>query len=69
MNAITGCCKECTNRHEACHDTCVKYLMARAKWSKQRKAISEAKNDPLYLYKVQSIRDQKAKKDKRSLKK
>lgn len=69
MNTITGCCKDCPNRHEACHDTCEKYQAARDEWEKRRKAISDAKNEPLYLYKVESIRDQKARKDKRSLKK
>ena len=69
MNTITGCCKGCKDRHPACHDTCEKYIKARDEWLEKKSVIAKAKAEPLYLYKIQSIRDQKAKKDKRSLKK
>lgn len=40
--AIT-CCKDCTERHEACHDHCEKYQADLADWLEKKKFVKHAK--------------------------
>ena len=37
-------CKDCTERHPACHDTCPKYLAATLEIESQRDAIRREKH-------------------------
>lgn len=39
---VGNCCHGCTDRYPACHDHCEKYLEARDKWIKEKKAIYES---------------------------
>lgn len=39
------CCKSCTDRHTACHDTCPKYLDEKAKNREEATKIYQAKQD------------------------
>ena len=52
---MNTCCKECTERYTACHDTCKKYLTAKKEWDERRKKIYDEFHDPFYLYKCQKI--------------
>lgn len=36
-------CKDCTDRHPACHDTCPAYQEAIATWKEQKRAIKQNK--------------------------
>lgn len=40
--SIGGCCKDCSERHEACHDTCEKYLKASEEWQEHKRMVREA---------------------------
>ena len=56
-NGISGCCKDCTERYEACHDYCEKYLDASRNWKEYRQKIREAKKPTEYdEHKFESIR-------------
>ena len=54
------CCLDCTNRHEACHDHCDKYLEARAKYKERREKEKHWKYDEYYLCKADAARRKKA---------
>ena len=60
-NSITGTCKDCKERHEACHDHCEKYLQARDEWNSYKEMISQAKAPSEHdLYKMSiSVRKRK----------
>lgn len=38
-------CKDCTDRHPACHDTCETYQQALGVWIEQKKAIKQKKRE------------------------
>ena len=41
-------CKDCPDRHTACHDTCPKYLeIAKANEAERQKRRQQKKNDPV----------------------
>lgn len=40
--SIGGCCRECTERYEACHDHCEKYQKAIEEWKEHKRRIKEA---------------------------
>lgn len=42
--SIGGCCYECQEKFEACHDVCEKYIAARAEWEEQKRQIKEARD-------------------------
>ena len=37
MAGIRECCKDCKERHSACHDYCEKYQKARAEYLEERR--------------------------------
>lgn len=39
MAGIRECCKDCKERHSACHDYCEKYQKARAEYLEERRKI------------------------------
>ena len=43
MNGFKVPCKNCTERHPACHDHCQKYLEVKAQAQEQSRKIAEAK--------------------------
>ena len=54
---ILNTCKDCPDRHEACHDHCEKYLDARAEWIEYKDKIYQAKEPTEHdKYKFQSIK-------------
>lgn len=42
---IGGCCYECTEKYEACHDYCEKYLTTKREYEKKKEAIRQAKKE------------------------
>ncbi len=40
---ISGCCKDCKDRHMACHDSCEKYQDALAEWLERKRRIKAEK--------------------------
>ena len=44
-SGIDGTCLNCENRYPACHDSCEKYLTAKAKFEEQKKIIKTAKEE------------------------
>lgn len=54
---IGTCCKECTEKYEACHDHCEKYLSAKEEWLEYKRQIKEAKKPTEYdQHKFNSIK-------------
>lgn len=48
---IGGCCKDCEERHVACHDHCEKYLDAKGKWEERKRIVKDAKDkEGIYSY-------------------
>lgn len=45
LKGIGGTCKDCTERHTACHDHCLKYQKAKAKWNAYREDIRKRKKE------------------------
>ena len=64
MNGITECCKDCKERHPACHSHCEKYLSARKEYDKRKEMIAAELYSPLYTYKVAKIRKEKIRRSK-----
>lgn len=53
---IGGCCKDCNERHEACHDHCEKYKAALSEWREYKETITQNKKATEHdLYRFQSI--------------
>jgi len=53
---ILNTCKDCKERHEACHDHCERYQDARAEWNEYKEMISQAKAPSEYdKHKFQSV--------------
>ena len=49
QRTIGGCCRDCKERYEACHDYCEKYRDARDNWQQHKQMVREAKEeDKLY---------------------
>ena len=50
--AKIGVCKDCSDRHLACHDHCSKYLSERDSLDKRKAEIlkTKSKEDAYYLY-------------------
>ena len=66
---IGGCCKECTERYEACHDSCEKYQNARREWEEYKDMVKRGKKPTEYdEYMFVSIREMKKRRrnDRRS---
>ena len=61
-NGITGTCKDCEDRHPACHSSCEKYLKAKTDWDNKRETIREAKKDARLFtdYKVKKINKERS---------
>ena len=43
INTIGGCCRNCEDRHTACHDTCEIYQEAKAAYESKKTMIQNAK--------------------------
>lgn len=57
---IGNTCKDCTDRHLACHDTCEKYQDALAEWNEYKETIKQRKKINEYdEYKIQVIAQMK----------
>lgn len=57
IKGISGCCRGCTERYEACHDYCEKYLTAQKNWNEYKRKVKEAKKPTEYdEHKFESIR-------------
>lgn len=69
MGRLGECCRDCTERFEACHDVCTTYLKAHAEWEEHKAMIREAKKnsklwDDYYfkmMEKTKKVRDGKKK--------
>ena len=42
---IDGTCLGCQDRYPACHDTCEKYLEAKASWENKKQIIRDARDE------------------------
>lgn len=69
MRETIGVCRECTERHPACHDTCERYIKRKAEYEEYKSNIKRKKFEDLYLYKLNKIIDAKAKENQRRLRK
>lgn len=67
MRNSIGVCRECTERHEACHDKCEKYQKRKAECDALREHMKREKASELYLYKLDLIMKSKAKKNRKVL--
>ena len=47
---LGSCCYECSERHEACHDSCPKYIEAKKMWDEKQAAIREYKERDVFFY-------------------
>lgn len=69
-NRIGGCCKECTERYEACHDSCDKYQAALKEWKEYKDKVYEAKKlseyDQYRLKSIDNMRRRRSRYDRRS---
>ena len=41
---VGACCKDCTEKFEACHDVCADYLKAKNEWETERERIRAIKD-------------------------
>lgn len=59
---ISGCCKDCKDRHLACHDSCEKYQEALGKWKEHKAVIkkNKAKESMLIDYSVNQVKRMKS---------
>jgi len=69
MHGISDCCRYCTERYEACHDYCEKYLTAQNEWHAFKDNVKKAKSDEYELYKIEAIRKDKIRRSKDGRKK
>lgn len=67
MRNLIGTCRGCEDRHPACHDTCERYQKRKAECDEFREYVRKQKASELYLYKIDSISESKARKNKRNL--
>ena len=44
FKTVGHCCKDCAERHPACHDTCEKYIKAKAEWTEIQEKIKHERN-------------------------
>lgn len=56
---LGSCCYGCEERHEACHDSCPKYIEAKTAWIEYQRNIKSSRQADYnyYRYKVERIRD------------
>lgn len=53
---IGSCCKDCTDRYPACHDSCERYKEALKEWTEYKRKVKEALNpSEADKYKFQSV--------------
>ena len=53
---IGGCCKDCTDRYPACHDSCESYREALEEWTEYKQKVKDALSpSEADKYKFQSI--------------
>lgn len=45
-------CKDCRDRHRACHDTCEKYIKRKAEWRERGRILGKAAELDSYTAKV-----------------
>ena len=54
---IGACCKDCSDRHLACHDHCEKYKAAVKEWNEFKDIVRQNKKPSEHdLYRMESIK-------------
>lgn len=64
---IGTCCRDCGERHPACHDHCEKYRAALDEWNNYKSMIKATKEDVYEDYTIKAIvkyKDRRAKNGK-----
>ena len=61
---ISACCKDCTEKYQACHDYCEKYQKALDEWNDLKQKARRAKYDEYELYRQDAIQKMKKRRQK-----